>query len=103
VLEKRIIYNDQPPKLISSEIKETGNNLFEIIIKAQDATELNRMAEAEISCNGGYTTEILPYNSSSGLYEITFMSDNKAKPRIKSITLEDELNNKKTYLFPDKN
>ena len=101
--EKKIICDDKPPKLISTEIKEIGGNIFEIMVKAQDEAGLNKSAEAEINFGGNNKMEILPYNSALGLYELTFVSKDKTKPRVKSVTLEDELNNKKTYLLPNKN
>jgi len=102
-LEKKIICDDRPPVLISSEIKALSDNLYQINVKADDETSLSKSAKAEISFNGSIFTEILPYNSVTGLYELTFMGVDNLKPRIKSVTLEDELNNKKTYLLLNKN
>ncbi len=103
LMEKKIICNDNPPKLISSEIRKIGDNLFELIVKAEDETDLKKSALAEINFTGGSTTVILTYNSISGFYELTFISKDKVKPQVKSVTLEDELNNKKTYLVQNKN
>jgi hypothetical protein len=102
-LEKKIICDDKPPKLISSGIQVLGDNIYQISVKADDENGLSKSAEAEISLNDSSLTEILPYNSAAGLYELTFMASANVKPRIKSVTLENELNNKKTYLLLNKN
>jgi hypothetical protein len=98
-VEKKVYYDNQPPKLISSSVqKQSGSqSLYKIIIKASDDTELKKTAEVELSSGNIRIVEVLAYNLRENLYEGSLNISSQEKPVLRKIILEDYLMNKKIY------
>ena len=100
-IEKKVVFDNHPPKLISHELKsfDEKKSLYKITVKAEDETSLKRSALAEVRFGDISKEVILEYNPDKELYEAVFKSEGKEKPVIRSIVLEDQLLNRKTYLI----
>jgi Glucodextranase, domain B/FecR protein len=100
-IEKHVLFDNQPPRLISRELKliDDKNSLYRLEVNAEDETFLKRSASAEIKLGETIKEEILVYDPEKKLYEGFFNYDGKGKPVVNSIVLEDQLANKKIYLI----
>ena len=98
-IERRIIYDNIPPDLISADIQWADNSKtsVRIVVCAEDNTYLRKTAVVELICNAVLKNEILEYNNVKNAYECIISVKKNNMPRIKSVTLEDYLGNKKSY------
>lgn len=101
VLEKKIVFDNSPPKFITKEISWNNQEKtsVKVTVKAEDLTELKKTCEVELVSEGAARKEILIYNEKSGVYEGVFPVSGRKIPAIKSIALGDYLMNNKTYYF----
>jgi hypothetical protein len=96
-LEKRVVLDNQPPRLISCEIRiaDKDESLYLISVKAHDETTLKNFIKIKFNDGGTIRKELINYSKEKNIYEGVFNC--KAKPLIKSIVLEDYLGNVKNY------
>lgn len=96
--------DDQPPRLLSYEIKNVMPNesVYKIIIKAADASELKKSAEVLIGDNLGTQKELLLYNPIEKVYEGLIVYSGSGKPSLINVVLEDYAANKKTFLIDNR-
>ncbi len=98
-LEKKVLFDNQPPQLRSYDLQRIDKNesYYRIIIKADDLTQLKSYSEITLDEDGAYRTEMIKYSKEKNIYEGIINCGGKTLPRIKTITLEDLLFNKKTF------
>lgn len=98
-LEKKVLFDDKPPLLRGYDLQkiDKDENYYRITVKADDFTQMKNYAEITLEENGRQRTEMIKYSKEKNIYEGIINCDEKIKPKIKKITLEDLLSNKKTY------
>jgi hypothetical protein len=101
-LEKRIVLDREPPKLLQHQITSqvTANaKLIKIEVKAQDASAMKRTAKYDLQAGSFSYSGYLKFNPASQAYEetATLPKDAPEGIKLKAVMLEDYYGNKKEY------
>ena len=100
-LEHSVILDVTPPELIKHSIKKVSGkqSLYRVSISAKDKSGIKKAIKVEVGNDFMTTKEILKLNDTTGNYEGDVLFRVNGSPKIKSVTLEDYLNNSKTYFI----
>jgi len=101
-LEKRVVLDREPPKLLQHQIisQTTANaKLIQIEVKAQDASAMKRTAKFILQAGSFSYSGYLKFNPASQAYEetATLPKDAPDGVKLKSVVLEDYYGNQKEY------
>jgi hypothetical protein len=101
-LEKRIVLDREPPKLLQHQITSqvaANAKLIKIEVKAQDASAMKRTAKYDLQAGSFSYSGYLKFNPASQAYEetATLPKDAPEGIKLKAVMLEDYYGNKKAY------